>query len=100
MNLDAVVKELTAESREDYVGLWQLARNVPCTFTGIDRTNIVITIASEMLSVGSMMLGQFQEDQFVPWTGPKHAQLERLRSELIALGRDPDIGEVAWLAVM
>ncbi|HEX6041862.1 hypothetical protein [Longimicrobium sp.] len=97
MDRDEVLRGFAAECGEDYVGLWQLARALPADLPRAAREEEVVSMVKALLGMGGIRLGQFHDGEFCAWNGAQSEQLERLRGELAALGRDPDIGEVAWL---
>ena len=94
-----IVSALRKECSEDYVGLWQISRvltdaNVPA----IELSTLTLDVVSELLSDSRVDIGQFHEGVFVQWQGETEHKVSRLKTELQALGRPPDIGEIAWLA--
>src|SRR5258708_4524257 len=97
---DTIFEEFVDECREDHVGLWRIAnaaRRILGESTTVQRRALGLSLARRLLENG-MLVGQPTEDgrHFVSWDLPIDAALQRLEREWTALGRDPDIGEVAW----
>lgn len=98
-DLTGVLKLLREECGEDYVGLWVVHRLLTEHIADLDSPiDATLSVVAEVLSDGSIQIGQFQNGRFVRWSGTTDETLKELRSQLVALGRAPDIGEIAWLA--
>ena len=87
------------EASDDYVGVWRISRALYEAGPDSPRDHVATTVAvvEELIGPGGLQIGQFLDGVFVAWTGTVGERVERLRGELSALGRDPDVGEVAWL---
>ena len=97
---ESVFEEFLEECREDHVGLWRLVRaaqRVLSESTALQRRELALSLARRLLENG-MLVGQPTPDgrRFVSWDLPSNAALERIEREWTALGREPNIGEVAW----
>ena len=94
-----ILTRIRRELHEDYVGVWQIARIL--REAGYNQrealTNGIVDAVATLLVEGDADIGQFQGGAFRSWQGAADAKLKRLRDELIILGTDPDIGEIAWL---
>ncbi len=97
MNLDQFTTALRADCAEDYVGIWEVARHLRDAGWGGSLTDDVLSVVGKLLEDPSIMIGQFRDNIFEAWPGTVEAQLGRVTTELKELGRDPDIGEIAWL---
>jgi hypothetical protein len=94
---DEVLNQIDLELREDDVGAWVVARVLRAARPDSDSVEIRMLAArvSRALLDRGISLGQFAEDgEFVVW--PAVSATDRLLIEWSDLGRDPDIGEVAW----
>jgi len=97
--LARMVSELRQECSEDYVGVWQITRMLRDEgHTPVEMPDRVVEVVAALLSDGRVDIGQFEDEAFTAWQGDVGAKVSRLKAELQALGREPDIGEVAWLA--
>jgi hypothetical protein len=110
-DLDLLKNQLLAECREDHVGLWSLIWQIRSALNEgeypvqeKDRTDPreirhqTLELVRELLDSGLVQVGYPTPDgrSFQPWSLPSSAILERIKSEWDALGREPDIGEIAW----
>jgi hypothetical protein len=86
------------ECEEDYVGLRQISREVGPGATLAEHAERIIDVVRAMMDDGGIMIGQFEDGAFIEWPTPPAEIVDRLRDELTMLGREPDIGDVAWLA--
>jgi hypothetical protein len=95
-----VAERIRSEADDDYVGLWKLTwhlrRELPDASDGL-VFELAEAILGGLLKLG-VVLGDLDgtSGMFVPWspTGALDTAMAAWRS----LGRDPNIGEVAWLA--
>lgn len=94
--LQDIVDGFRRESAEDYVGLWQISRAVK-ELSGPSQAEKIVVVVAALLEDGDIAVGQFKEGQFVEWIGSREEHLGRIHRELLQLGADPDIGDVAWL---
>ncbi|GAA1225915.1 hypothetical protein GCM10009676_04720 [Prauserella halophila] len=88
------------ELDDDYVGLWVLPWHIRRALPDAsdDQVRTVATAVLEALVAGDTALGTLDEytGSFEPWvTGET---VGYAMSAWRALGRDPNLGEVAWLA--
>lgn len=94
---DELVDEIDIETRGDDVGLWRIAwylREECPEPDSVKRRLIAARVCRALLQRG-VSLGQFTADrEFVAWSS--EWAVDRVLIEWSDLGRDPDIGEVAW----
>lgn len=97
-DLTPIARQILGECREDYVGLWSIVRRI--RGAGVeDRTRIIETtlpLLTQLLSEGRIKVGQFSDQKFHEWKVQPQDAIAKIESEWKKLGRDPDIGEVAW----
>jgi len=95
-----VAGKIRSELEDDFVGLWKLPwhlrRELP------SATDELLAELTEAILDGLLGLGAVLGDldgtsgTFVPW--PPAGALNSAMSSWRGLGRDPNIGEIAWLA--
>ena len=106
-SLRELAREFAQEAETDFVGLWEIVHAVREAAPGAEESthrDAVLALIALLLQRG-LTIGQFRavsaamapDYLFEPWTEPRDAALERIRAEWSALGRDPDIGEIAWV---
>ena len=90
------------ELADDYVGLWKIPRHLRRLLPGsrdsqILDLSIAVLVALIKLDV---QLGDIDGETgvFLPWD--QSAGVDRVEAEWEALGRDPNIGDIAWLAYL
>ena len=87
------------ECREDYVGLWSVMRRIKESDLP-DGANVMeetLSLIAPLISGGSVVVGQFEDGKFREWLMMPEEILGRIRRDWLALGRDPDIGDIVWL---
>lgn len=88
------------ELEDDYVGLWKLPWHIRRALPDApdDQVQAVAAAVLEVLVAGDAALGTLDEHtgSFEPWAAGE--AVESAMSAWRDLGRDPNIGEVAWLA--
>lgn len=96
----AVGDSVSRELDEDYVGLWVIPRRIRRELDGAsgDLVRELTRVVLLGLSRSAMRVGTLDEytGVFTPW--PVREGIERALREWSDLGRDPNIGEIAWLA--
>lgn len=99
--IEELQRVLAQEVQSDSVGLWalvwELKQRLPSVPVAEARMT-VLAVVGAAIERGNVVPGDFVEMRFVPWGISSHAALERIESAWIALGRDPDIGEIVWFA--
>jgi hypothetical protein len=99
---ESIIAEFQREAAVDFIGLWQLVRAVKNNLEQDDISGVQqlsLNLLKCMLAVGFRVgylsgTGKTLE----PWSDqqPDHV-VTRVRSEWNALGREPNIGDIAWL---
>jgi hypothetical protein len=96
--LEQIIAEIESELSEDDVGLWVVVRSLrdrQSDFEGADIRLLAAHVCRALQRHG-VSLGQFTADgDFDEWQ--VESSVDRMLIERCDLGRDPDIGEVAWL---
>jgi hypothetical protein len=96
----AVAEKVSRELDEDYVGLWKLAWHLRRRIADLSDEAVRGLAASilEGLRESAVRVGSLSEESgiFTPW--PADDGIDRAMQAWAALGRDPNIGEIAWLA--
>ena len=95
-----VAEKLSRELNEDYVGLWKVAWHIRRAWPGVsgdEVRSVANWILTDLLTAGAR-LGSLDANtgEFCPW--PVANSVEAAIHAWGKLGRDPNIGEVAWLA--
>jgi hypothetical protein len=100
MTATDVLESLADECQVDHVGLWEVinaARYDLGASTPTETRTTTLELVRSLLDRG-MHVGYPAPDGkgFVPWNLSTDMALSRIEQEWAALGRDPNIGEVAW----
>ena len=93
------------EGTEDYVGLWQLIHQLYLKFPQADLQEIksmTLEAIREILETGFMEIGMFEyvDDkklEYQVWNLDIDIIINRIETEWTELGREPIIGDIAWL---
>src|SRR5689334_16333546 len=101
MTTDDVLESLAEECHDDHVGLWRIVNAVRYDLGSTDPSEIralTLRFVRRLLHERGMQVGHPAPDgrRFVPWALSPEQAVSRIEREWAALGRDPDIGEVAW----
>jgi hypothetical protein len=94
--------ELLREATEDHVGLWAVIRLLRDATDGPETMEQILAVLEELLVRKQLVVGFPTADgrSFKAWATPPRDSIERIRREWLSLGRDPDIGEVAWFTTL
>ena len=100
MTATDVLESLVEECRVDHVGLWEVitaARLDLGASTYLETQATTLQLVWGLLNRG-MFVGYPAADGvgFVPWEVSAEGAIRRIEQEWSALGREPNIGEVAW----
>lgn len=94
-----LVDQFLAEAKEDLVGLWEIAREVhQRAGTSGDVVEDTLALIRELVSRG-LQVGDppYSATGYHPWTDQNPDRIvSRIRQEWLALGRMPDIPDIAW----
>ncbi len=101
MTPDDVLESLAEECHEDHVGLWRVVNAVRFDLgaTNPSQTReLTLRLVHSLLHERGMQVGHPTTDgrHFVSWGVSPDQALSRIEREWTELGRDPNIGEVAW----
>lgn len=101
MTQQDVMEGLLDECEVDHVGLWELVRAAQDDLgaTNPDETRqLTLDLVHELLEHSEILVGRPAPDgrDFLPWNVTPDEAIMRIEHEWMALGRCPDIGEVAW----
>jgi hypothetical protein len=96
----AIGQTISEELDEDYVGIWTLAWHIRRRIIDVSDEGVraLATAILHGLHESAVRIGSLSEESgtFTPW--PDEDGVDRVMREWTALGRDPNIGEIAWLA--
>jgi hypothetical protein len=101
MTPDEVLESLAEECHTDHVGLWEIVDAVRLDLgatNAFEVQTLTLRLVRSLLSERGMLVGHPAPDgrHFVPWDLPPDQAVSRIENEWSALGREPNIGEVAW----
>ena len=100
VTLEDVRRDFLTETCDDYVGLWSLIWQVRERMRESDperRREITMAIVSDLLHSDMIKAGMLDfTGGFEQWKDGPASIIERIAKEWSQLGREPDIGEVAW----
>jgi hypothetical protein len=101
MTADDVLESLVEECHEDHVGLWRVVNAVRFDLGSTnppETRELTLRLVRRLLQERGMQVGHPAPDgrHFVSWGVSPDQAVSRIEHEWAALGRDPNIGEVAW----
>lgn len=101
MTATEVLNSLVEECRQDHVGLWQIvnaARYDLGASTPAEMRATTLRLVRSLLHDQGIIVGHPTPDGkgFVPWNVSPEGAIRRIEMEWESLGRDPNIGDVAW----
>src|SRR5207245_3328951 len=101
VKLEDLLQSLLEECRDDHVGLWRIVKAVRLDLgcrTPIEIRTMTVGLIRRLLEEHGALVGHPTADgrEFVPWNLPPDQAVSRIEKEWSALGRDPNIGDVAW----
>jgi hypothetical protein len=101
MSPEDVLESLAEECHVDHVGLWEIVDAVRFDLGSADASEtraLTIRLVRSLLVERGMEVGRPAPDgrQFVSWGLPPDEAVRRIEKEWSALGREPNIGELAW----
>jgi hypothetical protein len=96
-------QDITKECLVDYVGLWLVLALLRDQCPGLDAKTareLTIRIVRELLEEDSNVVVGMTTSAggFQIWEMPPERVVDQIASQWPEGGRDPDIGEIAWLA--
>ena|SRR5712692_735747 len=111
VDLNRLKRDVLAECREDYVGLWSIIWRLRYALNGEtyplredDRADpseirrLTLQLVQELLESGLVQAGLPTPDgkEFRPWPLTTREAITRINSEWNTLGREPNIGDLVW----
>jgi hypothetical protein len=101
MTPEDVLENLSEECRTDHVGLWEIVDAVRSDLGSTNTSEIralTLDLGRRLLFERGMQVGHPAPDgrHFVPWDLPPDQAVSRIEQEWSALGREPNIGDLAW----
>ncbi len=101
MTPDEVLESLVEECREDHLGLWRIVNAVRFDLGSANPSEtraLTLRLVCGLLHERGMQVGHPAPDgrHFVSWGVSPDQAVRRIEQEWSVLGRDPNIGEVAW----
>ncbi|MBW3542359.1 MAG: hypothetical protein KY476_18995 [Planctomycetes bacterium] len=93
--------QIEAEGEHDHIGLWEIVRCVRGQLPWEDSQTVkdtTLEIVEDLLSTGRWQAGFPAADGrgFSAWNVALQEAIDRISREWTALGREPNIGEIAW----
>jgi hypothetical protein len=101
-DMEDLRREILEELKEDYMGLWEVARLVGAELATDDEAAIhenTLQIVESMLMHGLIRPGApTDEGDFLPWAEAENPgkALLRISEEWERLGRLPSLGDITW----
>lgn len=94
------IDNLCDQAKVDYVGLWEILRRVQKIShpkTEEELRSLVLEFVRDMFARGFQAVDLAPAGRCVPWQNqdPDY-MLGRIESEWKTLGREPNVGEIAW----
>jgi hypothetical protein len=93
-------REVLEEMKDDYVGLWEIARLVGAELDTEDEPTIrdnTLHVVENMIMHGLIRPGAAKDNgEFEPWAEDPGRAILRIDAEWEDLGRMPGLGEGAW----
>src|SRR5947208_2356557 len=101
MTQNDVLEGLLNECQADHVGLWELVRCAQFDLGAKDAEEtrvLTLTLVRQLLNEPGIVVGHPAPDgrNFVAWRLTPDEALRRIERDWIALGREPNIGDLAW----
>jgi hypothetical protein len=94
-------EDMLSECRADYVGLWEFLWEARRLMPEADQDPVraaALDLIRELLEAGQIVAGDPTSDRsrFVSWNLSVPETMDRIKTELAELGRDPVGGEIVW----
>ena len=104
MTRDDVLESLAEECCVDHVGLWEIVDAVRSDLgstSAPETRSLTLRLVRSLLSVRGMQVGHPASDgrHFVSWDLSPDEAVSRIEKEWSALGRELNIGDVAWFTM-
>jgi hypothetical protein len=101
MTPEDVLESLAEECHVDHVGLWEIVNAVQFDLGSTNPSEtreLTLRLVRRLLHERGMQVGHPAPDgrHFIAWDLPADQAVSRIEKEWSALGREPNIGELAW----
>jgi hypothetical protein len=91
-----VLERILTECEEDHVGLWSIYRQIKDAGFADPRL-VTIALIHWLLTTGVIEAGVPDDrGNFHAWKETPEDAYQRINNEWLKLGREPDIGDIAW----
>jgi hypothetical protein len=102
LDLEPLKTALLTECALDFEGLWSVAWRVEHSFPELDserKREATLQVIRDLLVTRQIIVGTFASSggAFLVWSGSVDEIVSRIDEAWRLLGRDPDIGEIAWI---
>jgi hypothetical protein len=97
-SFESIIADFEKETAVDLIGLWQLIGAVKRNLEGEHLQRLTLDLSTQMLSRG-FLVGDMSSSgtTLEPWPDQRPAHVAaRIEAEWNALGREPNIGDIAW----
>ena len=100
-DLDKICDDFQRESRNDYVGLWQVVNAIERDFKPAnpeERRRLTLEVVKKLISNGLQAVSlKAAGSGCIPWPDQDvESVVTRINAEWDTLGHDPDIGDIVW----
>lgn len=98
--LRVIADAIAEECKVDFVGIWAVLWEVKQAFPDAsepDAKEKTFTVLRYLLNM-TVVSGEFEQEKFWAWKVSPDEALARVRERWDSLGREPDIGDIGWLA--
>jgi hypothetical protein len=98
---EQAIEMLSEQAQDDYIGLWQIigrVRKISPPGTDEELRNLVLEFVKDLLARGFQAVTLASSGPGCsPWPDQDPGSVAgRIESEWKALGREPNVGEIAW----
>ncbi len=101
-SLDDILAGFKREAKEDWIGLWAIVwtlRRAHPKATADEIRELSIDLIQSMLESG-FVAASVSDKAYLRWPDQRSEMVvRRIENEWDALGREPDIGEIAWFGL-
>lgn len=100
--LETIRDDLISECRDDFVGIWSVlwqVKNRIGTQDPLELQRLTLELIHDLLETRTVQAGTFGPGgkQFRSWNVPPEQAVDAIKQEWDALGREPNIGDIAYL---
>jgi hypothetical protein len=100
-SVSEIVDLIAEECREDFVGLWEIIKEIRRAFPDESDNRIQamsLEVVSALLNSGRAVAGDLSgAGKFNDWRATAESTIARIKREWEQLKRDPNISEIVWL---